>query len=117
MHREIVIKVSDGDSSFMYPDIVEPNYVGFGSSSRSLSGKPFEIVRGKRLDSVSISFNSLSNESYEFLLYLWQYNISFQLISAIPQISETNCFISLNGFNLKKSLLDSYSGSIEIMIP
>ena len=115
MQNEIVIIVS-GVPTYLYPSNVKPNHAGFGTKSRSLSGKPFLVVRGKRLDSVSISFDSVKTDTYEYLRYLWENDIVFELRSAIPSISESNCTIDLDGFNMEASIMDSYSGTIEVTV-
>lgn len=114
---EITIWIDATYKNAIFADSVVPNYVGYGSKLKTLSGKPKELIRGKRLDGITLKFDNASVGDYEFLRYLWENSKQFNLYCMIPYISlttSTPCFIELDGFGLEHSGGDTYAGTIKI---
>lgn len=116
--NEIAITITTLSSviSYFYPSEIIVKYAGHGSKARTLSGKPLEIVRGKRLDSITIKFENAELDDFEYFKLIWDGGHSCTITSYMPQISATACFIELDGFGLSLSKLDKYSGEITFLV-
>jgi hypothetical protein len=102
--------------SFIRPDDAKEKVMGYGSFSRSLSGKPFEIVRGKRTESITLSYSKMTLDEYDMLRYIWDNGLYFNLESYVPRYSHVSCFIPIDGFGITPGQADTYQGTITIVV-
>ena len=102
--------------SFIYPDSAKEKRTGYGSSSRSLSGKPFEVVRGKRVESITLSYSKMTIDEYDMLKYLWDNGLFFDVTSYVPKYSLSTCFIPIDGFGLTPGQADTYEGTVTVVV-
>lgn len=112
----IITSLGATDVSYFYPSEIISKYSGFGSKARTLSGKPLEIVRGKRLDSVTLKFTDMDFSDYEYFRTIWQNSYYVTLASKMPSVSATSCFIEFDGFNLTTSVNNKYAGEITFLV-
>lgn len=111
-----VTGISSSSVSYFYPSEIIQKYSGFGSKARTLSGKPLEIVRAKRLDSITLKFQDLDISEYEYFRTIWTSGYACTLSSYMPSVYATGCFIELDGFNLVTSRNEKYSGEIVFLV-
>lgn len=123
MASEIMITDGVGHSSYIYPETIGLEYTGYGTKIRTLSGIPKEIIRGKRLDKIILSFDSIPRSDYEYFLYMWQNSEQFYMYCAFPDFtsilnnpSDKLCSIELDGFQLEHTGDDMFSGKIVILV-
>jgi len=103
-------------TSVLDPDTYKEKMTGYGASARSMSGKPMEIVRGKRVESATLSYSSMKAEEYEMLKYVWENGLPFDLDCYVPKINLDSCFIPIDGFGLSSSVADTYEGSLTVVV-
>ncbi len=116
--NEIAIKIVDltSPTSFFHPSSIDAKYAGFGSKARTLSGKPLEIVRGKRLDSIVLKFENVDLGDFEYFKMIWENGYLCDIECYMPKISAINCFIEYDGFGLSISGPDKYSGDVVFLV-
>lgn len=113
----VIPSISTSTPSYFYPDSVAVKKTGYGSSARPLSGVPLEIVRGKRTESITLTFSALNLAEYEFFLYVWENNLLIDLHSRLPSIDHEDCFVPIDGFGLAPKAMDVFEGTVTILVP
>jgi hypothetical protein len=111
-----ITSISSTATSVVNPDTYKESRKGYGTFTRSMSGKPMEIVRGKRVESITLSYSAMSMEEYEMLKYVWDNSLYFKLQSYVPKVDFNACFIPIDGFNLSPGIADKYEGSVNIVV-
>lgn len=114
---EVTVWIDGTYKNALSVDSIIVNYVGYGSKLKTLSGKPKELIRGKRLDGITLKFDNMSIGDYEFWYYLWYNSKQFNFYCMLPYVSlatSTPCFIELDGFGVEHAGGDTYAGTIKI---
>lgn len=102
--------------NYVYPSDVSVEYAGHGSKQTTLSGLPKEIVRAKRLQSITLKFDKVSRSEYEYVLDLWQNSYQLLLYCEMPELTSLlngkYVTIPLDGMKLEHIGGDEFGGSV-----